>query len=98
MINMKLKTTLFDYQQKAVDKLSKIKVGALYMEMGTGKTRTAMELVKLRFDRRKINRVLWLCPCSVKTNLKRDLLKHSSDFLNYTLILGIESISQSDKT
>jgi type I site-specific restriction endonuclease len=32
------------HQEKAVDKLSGLKVAALYMDTGTGKTRTALEL------------------------------------------------------
>ena len=67
------------------------------MDMGLGKTRTAIELIKNRYDRGKINHVLWLCPCSVKTNLKRDILKHSRGLLEHTTIIGIESISMSDR-
>ena len=36
---------LSDSQQSAIDKLNKYRVGALFMEQGTGKTRTAIELV-----------------------------------------------------
>ena len=45
---MEFITGLFDYQTEAVDKLMRVKVGALYMEMGTGKTRTALELIQRR--------------------------------------------------
>ena len=45
---MRLNNILFPYQQKAVDKLSALKVGALFMEQGTGKTITALELCSLR--------------------------------------------------
>lgn len=93
---MTLKTKLQAHQIKAVEKLQGIKVGALYMEMGTGKTRTALELVKIRLDKEKINHVIWLCPCSVKTNLKKDLEKHSDNFNNLT-ITGIETLSSSIK-
>lgn len=67
------------------------------MEMGTGKTRTALELIKLRLDKGKINKVLWLCPCSVKENLRRDLLKHCDDISMIT-ICGIQTLSSSFKT
>ena len=86
------------HQQKAYDKLKRLKVGALYMGMGTGKTRTAIELIKDRLDKGKVNHVLWFCPCSVKTNLKRDIEKHSDNFMEHTTIMGIESISMSDRT
>ena len=45
---MILKTKLKEHQIKAFEKLSKIKIGALYMDQGTGKTRTALELIKNR--------------------------------------------------
>lgn len=93
-----LKTSLLPYQVPAYEKLRKIKVAALYLEMGLGKTRTAIELIKNRYDRGKINYVLWLCPCSVKTNLERDIKKHSKGLLDITSIIGIESISMSDRT
>ena len=73
---MTIKTKLYTHQKNAVEKLQKIKVGALYMEQGTGKTRTALELVKIRYERKKINHVIWLCPCSVKYNLQRDIELH----------------------
>ena len=52
---MNLKTEIFDYQNKAVEKLLPIRVGALFMEMGTGKTRTAIEIVHKR--KNKINEI-----------------------------------------
>lgn len=51
-----LKTALYKHQQRAFNKLSKLKVGALFMEMGTGKTRTAIELAKFRVG--KIDKVI----------------------------------------
>lgn len=67
------------------------------MKMGKGKTRTALELIKLRFEVGKIDNVLWLCPCSVKENLKRDIKKHVESGTEIIQIYGIESLSQSDR-
>lgn len=55
---MEFITGLFPYQEEAVEKLSHVKVGALYMEMGTGKTRTALELIKRRLDAGKVEQAL----------------------------------------
>lgn len=89
-------TKLYSHQVKAVEKLKKIKVGALYMEMGTGKTRTALELIKIRLEKGRINHVLWLCPCSVKESLKRDIIKHLNNFDDSIFtICGIETLSSS---
>lgn len=92
---MRMLTDLYPWQGSAADKLLPIRVGALYMEMGTGKTRTALEIIRRRLDVGKLAHVLWLCPCSVRENLRQDILKHSPDALSRIAIFGIESLSSS---
>lgn len=92
---MKLKTEMFPWQKSAVEKLIGIRVGALYMEMGTGKTRTALEMIARRLDAGKLDHVLWLCPCSVRENLKDDIRKHAEGALSRIAVYGIESLSSS---
>ena len=94
---MEFQTTLFPYQKEAFEKLKNLKVCALYMEQGTGKTRTALEIVNDKLIKNKINVVLWLCPCSVKKNLKIDLIKHCGFLPKNFIIRGIESLSSADK-
>lgn len=64
-------------------------------EMGTGKTRTALELIKLRLAANKVDHVVWLCPCSVKTNLRYDIEKHAGELPGNFTICGIETLSSS---
>ena len=92
---MRLLTSLYPHQRAAADKLIGLKVGALYMEMGTGKTRTALELIQRRLDAGKIAHVLWLCPCSVRVNLRTDIARHSEGAMRVIAIYGIESLSGS---
>ena len=94
---MKLITKLFPYQEEAVQKLSKVKVGALYMEMGTGKTRTALELIQRRLETGKVSQVLWLCPYSVTKDLPELLSEHAEGFEEQIKIAVIESLSNSDR-
>lgn len=62
------------------------------MEPGTGKTRTACELIK---SVKNIDSVFWFTPCQTIHNLYNEIqLFGSLDNLN---IIGIESISQSDR-
>jgi len=68
-------TELLPHQVEAVAKLLPSRVGALFMEMGTGKSRTAIELVRLRA--RKVDRVLWFCPVSLKETVRHEILKHT---------------------
>lgn len=65
------------------------------MEMGTGKTRTALEMIQRRLDAGKVDHVLWLCPCSVRENLREDIRKHADGALAKIAVYGIESLSSS---
>lgn len=94
---IKFKTSLLPHQQPAYEKLRHLKIGALYMDMGTGKTRTALELIALRLEAGKVNHVLWLCPCSVKSTIKAQLQEHVDGDTSMFTIEGIESLSQSDR-
>jgi len=85
---------LLKQQSEAIAKISKYKVGALFMEPGTGKTRTAYELIKSVPD---INYVLWLTPFRTKQNL-RDEIDKCGGFGIELDIVGIETLSNSDKT
>ena len=67
------------------------------MEMGTGKTRVALELINIRLQKDRIDHVIWLCPCSVKENLKRDIIKHTGEEQECITICGIETLSSSIK-
>lgn len=96
MIKMKTFTSLLPYQEQAVEKLKHLKIGALYMEMGTGKTRTALELIKLRLAAGKVDRVIWLCPCNIKSDIRRGIREHSNlDDMGILDIVGIETLSSS---
>lgn len=89
-------TSLLLYQEQAVEKLRHLKICALYMEMGTGKTRTAIELIKLRFNAGKVDRIVWLCPCNIKEDIRRGIAEHSNLCdIGILDIVGIETLSTS---
>ena len=100
-------TSLMPHQQAAVDKLSRLRVGALYMDMGTGKTRTALELALRRIGEGKADTILWLCPVGVRSTIAAEVAKHASDVPwelarprcrpgpSTVVIAGIESLSGS---
>jgi SNF2 family DNA or RNA helicase len=110
-MNLTLKTELLWYQVPAFEKLKRIKVGALLLPMGRGKTRTALQLVKYRENR--ISRVIIFCPCKVRETFEAEIYKHiynpcvylfndktSSRTLPKDLdfyIIGIESLSTSNR-
>ena len=108
-MNYKITAELMQHQQDAVEKLSGVKVAALFADMGTGKTLTAFEW--LRRKSHKISKVLYFCPVSVKKTIAKQIEQHTTatyyafddktkqenlpqaDFY----IIGIESMSDSDR-
>ena len=84
---------MIDAQQEAIDKLSKLKVGALFMEMGTGKTKVALDLIASK--RHKVDYVLWICPFSLKGEIEVEKEKWHPDL--DIEIVGCESIGSSDR-
>lgn len=85
---------LLTSQQTAITKLQKLKVGALFMEMGTGKTLTAYQLVVSVLH--LVDFVLWFTPCQTKQSLSLEIEKCGG--LPNLRIVGIETISSSDRT
>lgn len=69
-----MSTSLWPHQAAAVDKLAPVGRGALFLDMGTGKTRTALELVA----RWGCRRVLILCPLKVVRVWPQEFAKHVS--------------------
>lgn len=107
---MRLKTTLLEHQQAGFDKLKGLKVGGLFMEMGTGKTRTAIAFAEFR--QAKIDKTVIFCPVALKQTWFYELHKHIENPSVYVFddkskqgkipiadwyLVGIESMSQSDR-
>lgn len=106
----RLKTRLLPHQVPAVEYVSPRTVAGLFMDMGTGKTRCAIELVYRR--RKRISKVVWFCPVSLKLTIAAEIEKHTEgesififddEVTHRTLpnafwnIVGIESMSASDR-
>lgn len=77
-------------QINAINKLKKYKVGALFMEPGTGKTRTAIELI----NSSNAKLVLFMTPFRNKQNIEKEMKRWNCK-IPYQ-IYGIESLSNSD--
>ena len=78
-------------QKEAFERFKKLKVGALFMKMGTGKTRVAMELVNYN----RPDYLLYITPFSTIENARAEIEKWGCCCV-YD-ILGYESIASSDK-
>lgn len=88
---MKHLTNLSDDQKQAIDKLDKLRVGALFMEPGTGKTLTALKIISTA----DTDWVLFIVPFQTKQNLKDELDKWEFD-MPYRIV-GVETLSSSDR-
>jgi SNF2 family DNA or RNA helicase len=85
--------TLLDNQSAAISKLGHLKVGALLMEAGTGKTRVAKELTS---SIPNADYQLWITPFQNKAGLEAELQKWGGIGCNYDIV-GAETISSSDR-
>lgn len=83
---------LTNQQYQAFKKFKELRVGALFMEQGTGKTRVALDLVRETDS----DLVIFFCPCSTKNNLQAEIDKWHIDREYY--IFGYETIASSDTT
>jgi SNF2 family DNA or RNA helicase len=104
-------TGLYEHQRAAIDKIGRFRIGGLFMEMGTGKTRVTIEMAVRRREAGKITRCLWFCPVSTKETIKREIYKHvgeeayvfnsqttdTTPINQFWVIIGIESMSSSDR-
>lgn len=83
---------LSDNQQEAFEKLRRLKVGALFMGCGTGKTQTAVSLIN---SIPGLDLVLWVAPLRTIENASKEIelccSEYEFDFY------GVESIGQSDR-
>lgn len=106
---MMIKTELMAHQKAAAAKLKGLRVGGLFMEMGTGKSLTLLELCNQR--KHKIDRVIYFCPVNLKATAAYEIRKHSNSIAYafddkttmgkipgaHIYIVGVESIGQSDR-
>lgn len=100
-------TTLYSHQQEALSKIKDKKVNGLFMEMGTGKTLTAISLAVMRREAGRCDRVIYFCPASLRKTVVDEIKKHTGEdaccihltktIKSFWYVVGIESISQSNR-
>ena len=91
--------TLLNSQSEAITKLLPLKVGALFKRPGTGKSRTAIELIR---STPNIEQILWLAPFrSINPKISgsgiREEVAKWGGFEQPICFYGIESLSNSDR-
>lgn len=89
---------LLPYQMRAVDKLRKLRVGAVYSEIPDGNARIALELVRLRLASGRISGAIWLCAFRRRKKVREALTRFAGsagEGDGAIWICGIESLSHS---
>lgn len=87
-----MKSNLSRRQSDAIDHLMRWKVGALFMEAGTGKTRAAMEIIM----RSPCSSCIWVAPLRTLDTVRREIDKWGGVGIPVTMY-GVESIGQSGR-
>ena len=94
----KFKTKPYGHQLTALKKSSDKKVYALFMEMGTGKTKVAIDNLAMLYDKGKINGVLIIAPKGVyKTWYAQEFPIHMPTHIHYKMVLWQAIINQKQK-
>ncbi|MFJ2819129.1 helicase-related protein [Streptomyces sp. NPDC087294] len=82
-------------QTGALGRFARLKVGAVFMEQGMGKSRVAVELANHRARVGRIDAVLWVAPYSVLSTVRDEVERWGCDVpVRY---LGYQTLSQSDR-
>ena len=87
-MNYKFKTKPYAHQMTALEKSWNKKVFAYFMEMGTGKTKVAIDNIAMLYDNGKINGALIIAPKGVYKNwYSQEIPTHLPDHIEPTTVL-----------
>ncbi len=80
-------------QLEAVEKLKRLKVGALYIDRQDGKLRTIAALIRYRMRTQRIDSVIWLCTGRKEELLAAGVRRYFSDMEPRIALMGMENLS-----
>ena len=94
-MNYKFKTKPYAHQLTALEKSWNKKVFAYFMEMGTGKTKVAIDNIAMLYDAGKINGALIVAPKGVYKNwYSQEIPTHLPDHIEHNAVLWQATINQ----
>ena len=96
-MDYRFKTKPFQHQLDALKKSWNKEVWALFMEMGTGKTKVCIDNIAILFDKGKINSALIIVPNGIKRNWRNELKIHLTDHINYRVAIWSASPKKEEK-
>ena len=94
-MDYKFKTKPYAHQMTALEKSWNKKVFAYFMEMGTGKTKVAIDNIAMLYDKGKINGLLLLHQkVFIKTGITQEIPTHLPDHIEHKSVLWQATINQ----
>ena len=95
-MDYRFKTKPFQHQLDALNESWNKENWALFMEMGTGKTKVAIDNMAILYDKGKINSALVIAPNGIKRNWNNELKTHLPDHINYRCAVWASSPKKKD--
>ena len=97
-MDYKFKTKPYAHQTTALEKSWNKKVFAYFMEMGTGKTKVAIDNIAMLYDNGKINGALIIAPKGVYKNwYSQEIPDHLADHIKPTTVLWKSLINKTQQ-
>ena len=94
-MDYKFKTKPYEHQTTALEKSWSKEVYAYFMEMGTGKTKVALDNIAMLYDQGKIDGALIIAPKGVyKTWYEQEIPTHLPDHIEKKVVLWQALINQ----
>ena len=92
------KTEPYDHQRTAFDESRKLQNFALFMDMGTGKTKIALDNACILYNKGKIDRVLVIAPKGAyMTWVEQEIPIHVPDYIEKKVLAWKQSTGQKYK-
>src|SRR6056300_1970719 len=87
MLHYRFKSKPFDHQLKALEMSWDKEVFALFMEMGTGKSKVLIDNIAMLYDKGKINGALVIAPKGVYRNWEQsEIPTHMPEHVDYQVV------------
>ena len=94
----RFKTKPFQHQLDALKESWNKEVWALFMEMGTGKTKVCIDNIAMLYDKGKIKSALIIVPNGIKRNWRNELSIHMPDHVKYMDAVWVASPKKKEQT
>lgn len=83
LIPFKFKTPPYEHQHKAFSLAAEKSAFAWFMDMGTGKSKVAIDDIAYQYVNGRIMAAVVVCPNSIKSNWLEELAKHMPEYVDY---------------